>query len=303
MYDLKRLRLLREVKLRGTLAEVADALRYSPSAVSQQLAILEREVGVPLLRKTGRTVSLTLQAEILVEHTTAILERLERAESDVAESFRQPAGTIHMAVFQSVALALVPGMLSMVRADYPNLRIDVTQREPEAALDATWMRDFDLVVAEEYPGHAAPRHPELDRIDLTTDAIRLGVAHQLAEQHSVKALADTHGLPWVMEPRGAASRHWAEQVCRRAGFDPDVQFETADIQAHIRLVESGHAVALLTGLAWVGRPVTVKQLDLPSDPRRTVFTAARHASANNPAIRVARELLERTATTMNPRSG
>jgi hypothetical protein len=303
MYDLKRLRLLREVKLRGTLAEVADALRYTPSAVSQQLAILEREVGVPLLRKTGRTVSLTPQAEILVEHTTAILERLERAESDVAESFSQPTGTIRLAVFQSAALALIPDMLTMVRADYPNLRIDVTQREPEAALDATWMRDFDLVVAEEYPGHAAPRHPELDRIDLTTDTIRLGVSRQLAEQHSIRTLEDTRGLPWVMEPRGAASRHWAEQACRRAGFDPDVQFETADIQAHIRLVESGHAVALLTGLAWVGRPVTVDLLELPDDPRRTVFTAARRASANSPAIRVARELLGRTATTMNPRSG
>lgn len=303
MYDLKRLRLLREVKLRGTLAEVADALRYSPSAVSQQLAILEREVGVPLLRKTGRTVSLTPQAEILVEHTTAILERLERAESDIAESFRQPAGTIRVAVFQSAALALIPDMLTMVSDEHPNLRIDVTQREPEEALDATWMREFDLVVAEEYPGHAAQRHPELDRIDLTTDAIRLGVSRQLVERHRVRTVEDTRNLPWVMEPRGAASRHWAEQACRRAGFDPDVQFETADIQAHIRLVESGHAVALLTGLAWVGRPVTVELLDLPDNPRRTVFTATRRASANNPAIRVARELLERTATIMNPRSG
>ena len=302
MYDIKRLRLLREVKLRGTLADVADALRYSPSAVSQQLSLLEREVGVPLLRKSGRKVSLTPQAEILVEHTTAILELLERAESDVAESFTTPTGSIRLAVFQSAALALIPDMLTLVKADFPNLRVDVTQQEPEAALHETWMRDFDLVVAEEYPGHAAPRHPELDRIDLTTDPIRLGVSHELAAARGVRQLADTAELPWVMEPRGTASRHWAEQACRQSGFDPDVQFETADIQAHIRLVESGHAVALLTGLAWVGRPVTVELLDLPGNPRRTVFTAARRASASNPAMRVVRDLLERTAATMNPRS-
>lgn len=303
MYDLKRLRLLRELKLRGTLAEVADALRYSPSAVSQQLSLLEREVGVPLLRKSGRKVSLTPQAEILVEHTTAILEQLERAEADITESLTQPAGAIRLAVFQSAALALIPDMLTMVKTDVPNLRIDVTQQEPEAALHATWMRDFDLVVAEEYPGHAAPRHPELDRIDLTTDPIRLGVSRALAEREGIRTLADTATVPWVMEPRGTASRHWAEQACRLAGFDPDVQFETADIQAHIRLVESGHAVALLTGLAWVGRPVTVDLIELPGNPRRTVFTAARRASSTNPAIRVARELLARTAETMNPRSG
>lgn len=303
MYDLKRLRLLRELKLRGTLAEVADALRYSPSAVSQQLSLLELEVGVPLLRKSGRKVSLTPQAEILVEHTTAILEQLERAEADITESLTQPAGAIRLAVFQSAALALIPDMLTMVKTEVPTLRIDVTQQEPEAALHATWMRDFDLVVAEEYPGHAAPRHPELDRIDLTTDPIRLGVSRTLANRTGIRTLADTATIPWVMEPRGTASRHWAEQACRLAGFDPDVQFETADIQAHIRLVESGHAVALLTGLAWVGRPVTVDLIDLPGNPRRTVFTAARRASATNPAIRVARELLARTAETMNPRSG
>ena len=302
MYDLKRLRLLREVKLRGTLAEVADALSYTPSAVSQQLSLLEREVGVPLLRKSGRRVLLTRQAEILVEHTATVLELLERAESEVAASLTQPTGSIRLAVFQSAALALIPDMLTMLAAEFPHLRIDVTQQEPEAALRATWMRDFDLVVAEEYPGHAAPRHPELDRIELTTDPIRLGVAHELVAARSIRQLADTTDLPWVMEPRGTASRHWAEQACRRAGFEPDVRFETADIQAHIRLVESGNAVALLTGLAWVGRPVTVALLDLPDAPRRTVFTAARRASADSAAIRVARELLGRAAETMNARS-
>ena len=300
MLDLRRLRLLREVKLRGTLAEVAEALNYSPSAVSQQLALLEKEVGVPLLRKSGRRVTLTPQAEILVAHTSTVLEVLEQAEAEVTTSLERPAGLVRLALFQSAALALLPDALTLVRSEYPEMRLEVTQQEPEAALHATWTRDFDLVIAEQYPGHAAPRHPELDRVDLTTDPIRLGVSKKLVEEHNIKNLADTAGLPWVMEPRGTASRHWAEQACRQAGFEPDVQFETADIQAHIRLVESGNAVALLTGLAWVGRPVTVELIDLPSNPRRTVFTAARRASAKSPAIVVCRDVLTRTAELITP---
>lgn len=299
MYDLRRLRLLREVKLRGTLAEVATALNYSPSAVSQQLTLLEKEVGVPLLRKNGRRVSLTQQAEILVEHTSAVIELLEHAESQVATSLGQPAGLVRLAVFQSAALALIPDMLTLVRAEFPQLRLDVTQQEPEAALHATWTRDYDLVIAEQYPGHAAARHPDLDRVDLTTDPIRLGVSSGVRRERNIESLEDTHDLPWVMEPRGTASRHWAEQACRQAGFEPDVQFETADIQAHIRLVESGNAVALLNGLAWVGRPVTVDLLELPGIPRRTVFTAARVANARNPAIVACRDMLKRTAELVN----
>ena len=303
MLDLRRLRLLREVKLRGTLAEVAEALNYSPSAVSQQLALLEKEVGVPLLRKSGRRVTLTPQAEILVAHTSTVLEVLEQAEAEVTTSLERPAGLVRLAVFQSAALALLPDALTLVRSEYPEMRLEVTQQEPEAALHATWTRDFDLVVAEQYPGHAAPRHPELDRVDLTTDPIRLGVSKTLVTEHNIKNLADTANLPWVMEPRGTASRHWAEQACRQAGFEPDLQFETADIQAHIRLVESGNAVALLTGLAWVGRPVTVELIDLPGNPRRTVFTAARRASAKSPAIVVCRDVLARTAELITSTEG
>ena len=303
MLDLRRLRLLREVKLRGTLAEVAEALNYSPSAVSQQLALLEKEVGVPLLRKSGRRVTLTPQAEILVAHTSTVLEVLEQAEAEVTTSLERPAGLVRLAVFQSAALALLPDALTLVRREYPEMRLEVTQQEPEAALHATWTRDFDLVIAEQYPGHAAPRHPELDRVDLTTDPIRLGVSKKLGAEHHITTLVDTANLPWVMEPRGTASRHWAEQACRQAGFEPDVQFETADIQAHIRLVESGNAVALLTGLAWVGRPVTVDLIDLPGNPRRTVFTAARRASSKSPAIVVCRDVLARTAELINSSEG
>jgi len=300
MLDVRRLRLLRELKIRGTLAEVAEALQYSPSSVSQQLALLEKEAGVELLRKTGRRVQLTPQAEVLVTHTSQLLETLEQAESDLAASLTTVTGTVRIAVFQSAALALMPGALTLMSSSYPEVRVEMTQREPETALHETWARDFDLVIAEQYPGHAAPHYAELDRVALTTDAIRLAVPPPAPGRAAIRTLADTAGLPWVMEPRGAASRHWAEQACRSAGFEPDVRFETADLQAQIRLIESGNAVALMPDLVWTGRGTSSQLLDLPGDPHRTVFTSARRSSAKRPALLAAREILAATAASIVP---
>jgi len=299
MLDVRRLRLLRELKIRGTLAEVAEALQYSPSSVSQQLSLLEKEAGVVLLRKTGRRVQLTPQAEVLVAHTAQLLETLEQAEADLAASLTTVTGTVRIAVFQSAALALMPDALTRMLSSYPEVRIEMTQREPETALHETWARDFDLVIAEQYPGHAAPRYAELDRIRLTEDAIRLAVPPASPGRPPVRSLADTSELAWVMEPRGAASRHWAEQACRSAGFEPDVRFETADLQAQIRLIESGNAVALMPDLVWTGRGTTAELISLPGDPHRTVFTSARRSSAKRPAVLAAREILAETAASIS----
>lgn len=295
MLDVRRLRLLRELKIRGTLAGVAEALNFSPSSVSQQLALLEKEAGVALLRKSGRRVQLTPQAQILIDHTAELLETLERAEADLAASLTTVTGTVRLAVFQSAALALMPDALTIMRHEYPDVRLEMTQKEPETALYETWARDFDLVIAEQYPGHAAPRYPQLDRVTLTSDAIRLAIPPDGLGGQGITSLSDTAALPWVMEPHGAASRHWAEQACRQAGFEPDVRYETADLQAQIRLIESGNAVALMPDLVWTGRPTTVRLLDLPGLPRRTVFTSARQASRRRPAILACREVLKRAA--------
>lgn len=294
MLDVRRLRLLRELSVRGTLANVAEALHQSPSSVSQQLTQLEREVGVPLLIKAGRGVRLTPQAEILVGHAEEILAGLERAEGEVAASLDSPSGSVRVAVFQSAALALLPAALSWLREEHPQLRVTVVQREPETALVETWARDFDLVVAEEYPHHAAPRHPGLDRVPLTTDRLWLAVA-DAAEHARIRRVEDAADVPWVMEPVGAASRHFAEQACRRAGFEPDVRFETADLQAHLRLVQSGHAVALLPDILWKGSAAPARLCALDGRPQRSIFTSARVSSTSSPGVAACRTALAHAA--------
>ena len=296
MLDVRRLRLLRELKLRGTIAAVANALSYTPSAVSQQLALLEEEARVPLLVKAGRRVQLTPEAELLVEHTVALLERLELMEAEIHSSLTEVRGTVRLAVFQSAALGIIPQALSVIARDHPQLRIEMTQREPESALFETWTREFDLVIAEQYPGHAAPRHPDLDMIPLYADQLSLAVP----ADSGIMNLADAASSSWVMEPRGTASRHWAEQQCRRAGIEPDVRFETADLQAHIRLVESGHATAILPGLVWGSRTPTVELRPRPGLPRRTVFTSVRESSVSRPSIVACREVLEQVVQSFAP---
>lgn len=333
MLDVRRLRLLVELSRRGTLAAVAEALSYSPSSVSQQLSLLEREAGVPLLVQVGRRVQLTPQALVLVEHGKAVLDRLEEAEAEVARSLTAVGGTVRIAVFQSAAHAVVPQALTLLAAEHPALRVEVTEREPEAGLFEVAARDFDLVVAEQYPGSTRPRHPELDRMPLASDAIRLALPprpagrrpDRSAAEHALdasdragvrssserEALAATAGSPWVMEPVGTASREWAEQLCRAAGFEPDVRFETADLMAHIRLIRSGNAVGLLPDLVWAGEDPSVLLADLPGDPHREVFSSARHAAAGRPAVVAVRDALARAAAVtglpvapeMSPRDG
>lgn len=291
MLDARRLRLLRELAVRGTIGGVAEALSYSPSHVSQQLAILEREAGVPLLRRQGRGVQFTSQGEVLVEHARGILDRLELAEREVRASLGSPSGTVRMAVFQSAALALVPRALEILVAEHPALRVEMVQHEPESALVDTSAGDYDLVVAEQYPGHAARHEPGLDRRLLTTDALMLAVA----EGSGIRSLAEAADTAWVMEPVGAASRHYAEQRCRVAGFEPDVRYETADLQAQLRLVASGHGACIVNELTVGGGQPGIRLLPLPGLPRREIFTATRRASAADLGIAAARSALARAA--------
>ena len=288
MLDLRRLRLLRELKRRGTLTAVAEALSYSPSTISQQLSQLEREVGVPLLEPDGRRLRLTPQAEILVEHTEAVLRQLAAAESDIARSMTELTGRVRISAFQTVNLTLVPIMLTVLSESYPRLRVEVVQVDSETALRAMVTHDFDLVLGEEYPGHPIARAAELERVELCGDRVRLALPPGDA-RHGLAQLADQ---AWVMEPAGSASRHWSVELCRLAGFDPDIRYETSDILVHKRLVEMGHAAALLPDLIWFDQLPTVSLLRLPGDPHtRKLFTATQRGRGAHPAIAACRDAL------------
>lgn len=299
MLDLHRLRLLRELHHRGTLAAVAQALSYSPSAISQQLAQLEAEAGVTLLERVGRGVRLTPQAEILVHHTEALLERLERAEADLAASLTVVSGTLRLASFQTATQALIPHTATLLAERHPALRLEVREADPGVSLPALAARDYDLVISEEYPGLPEPRQRGLQLLPLGRDPMRLAVP----AGWSAHRLADLADAPWVLEPPGTPPRLWADSVCRTAGFEPDVRFETADPLLHVRMVETGHAAALLPDLAWAATRPPDRLLPLPGHPARKLFTAVRQGAEHHPAVTAVRTALAEALAALRAEGG
>jgi DNA-binding transcriptional LysR family regulator len=308
MYDLHRLRLLRELKLRGTLAAVASALSYSPSSVSQQLSQLATEVGVPLLEPVGRRVKLTAQAEILVAHTEILLQRLEEAESDIAASLSTVTGELRVASFQTASLALIPHALMMIRQQHPDLRIHITHGEPGVTIPRLLAGDFDLVLAEEYPDAVTTYPPGTGAQLLCTDRLRLaGIttppdseASPAAPSWSVRDLMALRDHPWIMEPPQVPARRWAVALCHQAGFDPDVRFESADILLHVRMVQQGLAVALLPDLVWAGGSPAVPLIDLsPAPTTRRIITLCRSGASRKPAVVAFRAALNKAKHATN----
>jgi DNA-binding transcriptional LysR family regulator len=280
MLDLRRLRLLRELARRGTIAAVAEALSYSPSAVSQQLSTLEKEAGVRLLEPSGRRVRLTAQAELLVVHAGVLLEEMERAEAALAQSLNEIVGTLRVAAFQTAVLALVPPALSELEPRHPLLRVEVTELEPERAYPALVAGEFDLILGEEYPGFPLARSDETERHDLFADELWLA----LPASWGARPLDSLASRPFAMEPLDTTAREWATAACRQAGFEPDVRYTSTDLQVHLRLVESGLAAALLPGLSGAAHHQGVIIQRLPRHPRRQIFTTVRRGSATHPRV-------------------
>jgi DNA-binding transcriptional LysR family regulator len=295
--DVHRLRLLRELDRRGTLAAVARALSYSPSAVSQQLSQLEAETGVTLLEPAGRGVRLTAQARILVAHTEAILERLEEAEAELRASLTEVRGTLRVASFQSVLLALVPEVLTRLAERHPGLRVEITQQEAHQAFAGLLAHDFDVVLGEEYPGAARPPVPGARAQLLTRDELFLVVpahgphARAQASAEPVR-LADLADVPWILDPADTGPGQWARDICRVAGFEPDVRYAGSDLLLQVHLAEKGHAAAVIPGLLLAAIPPPAARVRaLPGRPHRTLTTGVRAGAGRDPAIRAFRAAL------------
>lgn len=285
MFELRRLRLLHELALRGTIAEVAASLSYSPSTVSQQLNLLEREAGVALLEPDGRRVRLTPQGRMLAQHAARALELDEEAHAALATH----AGweTVRLSAMPTAAETIVPAALTDLAARAPQLRVELAELPPEESLFELWARRFDLVIAEQYPGHTRELRDGVEHDLLGEDPIRI----VLPPREHPTPLHELRDRAWVMEPEGTAARQWAVQQCRAAGFEPDIRYEAADLTAHVRLVAAGLAVGMLPDLIWGDEPSPLTVADLPGSPVREVFTAVRSSSRADESVSLVRAAL------------
>ena len=288
MLDIHRLRLLRELHRRGTIAAVADALRFTPSAVSQQLAVLEREAGVPLLERAGRGVRLTDAALVLVGHAEALLERTALAEADLAAAAGLVAGRGRIAGFQSVALRLALPAMQALAADAPRLRCELVESEPEQALPALAIGDVDLVLGDEWQ-HQPVRLPAgVSRHELFDDPVMLVLpaGHAAARTHrEAVPLAELAGESWTAGHAGLA---WAEMIHRTCGelggFEPDVRHRTNDATVSLAIVARGMAVTMLPALPLPARAAGVVLRPIADAPvSRAIFAATRTADEARPS--------------------
>jgi DNA-binding transcriptional LysR family regulator len=277
MLELRRLRLLRELHQRGTIAAVADALRFTPSAVSQQLGLLEREAGVPLLERAGRGVRLTDAGLVLVQHAEALLERAALAEADLAAAAGTVAGRARIAGFQSVALRIALPAIERLAREAPRLRCELVEGEPEDALPALALGDVDLVLGDEWQ-HQPLRLPDgVERHELFDDPVRLVVP----EGHPATEIAELADARWATGHAGMAWDEMTRRTCRElGGFDPDVRHRANDATVALALVARGLAVTLLPELPLRG----AEGVELRPLPRsRRIFAATRAADRLRPS--------------------
>jgi len=288
MLDLRRVRLLRELAARGTIAAVADALQFTPSAVSQQLAILEREAGVPLLERAGRGVRLTDAALTLVEHADALLERAALAEADLAAAAGTVTGRARVAGFQSVMLKLAIPAIEALARDAPRLRCELVEAEPEQAIPALALGDVDVVLADEWQHQPRALPPSLERHELLSDPVNVVLPehHPALKRHrGAVPLAELADEPWATGHPAMGWEEMTQRICRElGGFEPDIRFRANDANVSLALVARGLALALIPDLPLAGgRPGVAIRPIAESEVIRAIFAVTRAADAARPS--------------------
>ncbi|RBO93924.1 LysR family transcriptional regulator [Nocardia puris] len=278
MLDVRRLRLLRELARRGTIAAVADALAFTPSAVSQQLSALEREAGVSLLERTGRSVTLTPAGHTLVAHADAVLARLEEAEADLADARAGLTGPLRIGAFPSATQTFIPSTLTRLAGDHPGLEPRVTELDPAEVADALRAGTLDVALIHDYDLVPFPTEPGIHTEPLHREAMFLAAAG--ATPHTT--LDTWRDAPWIVATPGTRCHAMTVRACAAAGFTPHVRHYIDDFATVLTFVAQGHGVALIPELSTAGPPPGVHLARLPI--ARTTIIACRAGAGRHPAV-------------------
>jgi DNA-binding transcriptional LysR family regulator len=328
MLDIRRLRMLHEFAVRGSIARTAEALGYTPSAVSQQLAVLEREAGTPLLDRTARSAGLTAAGRRLAVHAERILAMVEEAESDLSAQAAEPSGRVVVTAFPSAAVAFAPALARSLRA-HPKLSLLLREADPaeglqlvrsgevEAAIVDDWTGRLSALVASP-PGHASTDsagdgdgadHGQgvLSYYHLVRDPLVLVVArdHPAANPDLPVDLRALRNEPWLAAPSSEPSRQATDRLLAAVGLTPPVPSEFEGLGTVANLVARGLGIAIMPRLA-VGayeRRLVVRQLPAGLDLARDVFAVARTASVARPSVAVIVSALRGAARSISHRAG
>jgi DNA-binding transcriptional LysR family regulator len=300
MLDVRRLRVLREVALRGSIAGAAESLRFTPSAVSQQLAKLETEAGVPLLERGPKSVRLTPAAWRLVEHAETILEQLARAEEELRELDGSPP-MLRMGCNTTAAVSIVPEALGRFASVRPETEVMVTEADPLVSLARLPVRELDLAIVFEYDHVPLPADPRIQLELLLEEPMRivLPADHPAAGKRVVR-LPDLADETWIRSTNRSSCNPFTERACRAAGFEPRIRFEFDDYTAMQNLVASGAGVAFAPdlGLSRLNPGVAVRPIAF--GPKRRVHAAYRAGESDSRGIQEMLAALRETILAREP---
>jgi DNA-binding transcriptional LysR family regulator len=312
MLNVGRLRVLIEVARQGSFSAAADALSYTQSAISQQIAALEAETGMTMLERHARGIRLTNAGETLVQHAEGILARLEAAEAELSAIAGLRAGRLRMASFPTAGATLMPLAIAIFRSRHPDIELTLAEGEPEQIAPRLRAGELDLALLFEFgelrpvPGGAAER---LMRVELLEDPMYLALPrnHLLAGEPELH-LSDLSGEAWVQTSGASPCARHVVRCCHAAGFEPNVSFESDDYQTVQGLVAAGVGVALIPELALsvVREDIAIRTLS-PSPPMRSVVAAAPSDARLSPAtpvmLAILKDVAERYPTRSLARSG
>jgi DNA-binding transcriptional LysR family regulator len=243
--DPRRLRLLLQLESLGTVRAVAEAASMSPSAVSQQLAALERESGAALLERHGRTVALTGAGVALTAHARAILERISVAEEDLRALREEPSGTVRLAAPTTALREFVIAVAARMAVEHPGVSVHLAELEPQACLRALTGGDVDLAIVADYGDGTLPRTPHLRSLPLVRDEL-CAVVGPGAASGPVR-LEELAGERWLLD--GTELERHVLRRCRRAGFEPQLAGRLFSHEALLHAVRSGLGVTVLPSFA------------------------------------------------------
>lgn len=281
MLDVRRLRLLLELARQGTITAVAGALAYTPSAVSQQLAALEREAGVPLLERAGRRVSLTPAGVLLARYAESVLTVLEEASAAVAATRTSLTGPLCIGAFPTAARTVLPPALVALGRDHPGLELMVTELDPVAVPDALRAGVLNVALVFDYDYVPPEPDPALHTEPLLEETVYLASAaerNQLAEP----TIPGCRKAQWIVGSPDTMCHNMVLRACQAAGFTPSIRHHADDFATVLALVAAGQGVALVPELGATQVPKGVTLTPLPT--RRRTRIAYRSGTRGHPAV-------------------
>jgi DNA-binding transcriptional LysR family regulator len=286
--------LLRELARLGTIGAVAEAQFCTPSAVSQQLRALEREAGVPLVRRAGRRVELTAAGADLANRTGPVLALLEEASAALATARRELAGELRIGAFPTAVRTVLPAALVALGTEHPRLELHVTELDPAEVPDALRSGVLDIALVHDYDYVPADPDPALSTQPLLDETVFLATATPAppdeADRQPVLACRDQ---AWIAGSPGTLCHLMTLRLCQAAGFTPRIRHYADDFGAVLTLVAAGQGVALVPELALADRPPGVQLTALPA--RRRTLIACRAGGSSHPAIEAATAALRAAA--------